>query len=152
MDALFDVTGWPRAWRRCPVCAGALSVTAGATYAAQRQGWVKIGKSSNPAERISVLSMPSLGCQVKAPAGMTWGEPILLLGVLLGDLEHELHERFAGCHAAGEWFLPDRPMRAWLASGELLSLAEAGLPTRRVSRHNPPRERPAPALAPAGLF
>lgn len=131
--------------RTCRVCGGPLSVEAAATYAAQRQGWVKIGASSNPAERIAVLGMPSLGCQVRAPEGMDWAEPILLLGVLLGDHEHALHQRFAHCHAHGEWFLPDQGMRTWLAGPDLLTLAQAGLPTRRVSKPwTPAPPPPAP--------
>lgn len=137
-EMLFEVTNELWRFRSCPVCGGAMSVAKSHTYAMQRQGWVKIGSSSNPAERRSVLAMPSPGCRVRAPEQMNWAEPILLLGVIEGDHEHELHRRFASLHVIGEWFLPDAEMCDWLVTG-LISLADAGLPTKRVSKRPCPQ-------------
>lgn len=113
-----------RAYRRrsCPVCGGAwsLPVRAGTvTYAVQRQGWVKIGKTANLPRRLMHLRLgvrPDHSCWVTLPAGMDPGEPLILLGVWRGDREHQLHVRFADEHAAGEWFLPSRRMRRALSA------------------------------------
>lgn len=119
---LFDI---PHDWwvgrRRCLVCGGNLAQTHTVhatqpvfTYVMQRQGWVKIGKSYQPEVRRKVLSMPSPGCRVVAPERMEWAEPIITILLIDGDVEHELHLRWAANHAGGEWFLPDQEMRLWL--------------------------------------
>lgn len=109
------------AWRlrRCPVCRGNLNDGRNdregtVTYAMQRQGWVKIGRSYQPEVRRKVLSMPSPGCRVLCPDAMEWAEPIVLLRTWDGDLEHDLHLRFRDDHVAGEWFLPGPELRAFL--------------------------------------
>lgn len=113
-ETLFEV---PESWwrrRRCRVCGGPLSVVHAQTYVAQRQGWVKIGATSNLPERMGVLSRGTPGCLVRMPDGMNVAEPLTLVLALDGDIEHELHERFAGQHVAGEWFLPRDTLAGWL--------------------------------------
>lgn len=121
MDALFEMPREAYRLRRCPVCGGTLAQTHRRhgtdpvfTYLMQRQGWVKIGKSYQPETRRKVLSMPSPGCRVICPEEMDWAEPIVTIRLIAGDSEHELHERFAACHVAGEWFLPNTDMRDWI--------------------------------------
>lgn len=104
---------WVR--RRCQVCGGALSVTHAATYVVQRQGWVKIGATSNLRRRIGELSRPAWTQHILSPPGMDWLEPLVTLHTFATDLEHALHQRFASAHAHGEWFLPDAALQAWLA-------------------------------------
>jgi hypothetical protein len=102
--------------RRCPVCRGALSVTATHTYVVQRQGWVKIGKTSQIDTRLRVLRLngPNGAGMVAHPEAMDYGQPLILLALVEGDLEHQWHMDWRACHAAGEWFLPDSAMRDWL--------------------------------------
>lgn len=113
-EPLFEVPEslWVR--RRCTVCGGALSVTCSHTYAVQRQGWVKIGATSDPRRRINELRRPAWTKHLLSPAEMDWREPLLTLGVLVGDVEHELHQRFAEHHVLGEWFRPAGEMLDWL--------------------------------------
>jgi hypothetical protein len=113
-EALFDMPREAYRLRRCPVCGGSLSVTASTTYVLQRQGWVKIGKTSNLPERLGVLRRSTPGCVTKHPDEMDWTEPLLVLLVIDGDVEHDLHERFASDYVTGEWFLPGPTLRAWL--------------------------------------
>lgn len=115
-DVLFELPRTEWRLRSCPVCGGRLSVAHSHTYAMQRQGWVKVGASSNVTERLNVLRRPVSERLNRHPDGMTWSEPLLLLVVIEGDVEHALHERWADCHAHGEWFLPDADMREWLAT------------------------------------
>jgi hypothetical protein len=94
---------------RCGVCGGWLQrpvppPDARVTYVVQRQRWVKIGMTGNLRERLNVLSRSTEGCLTVHPYGMTWTAPLHLRAVIDGDVEHELHERFADCHANGEWF------------------------------------------------
>jgi hypothetical protein len=110
------------AWRlkRCRVCGGAKSTAFGQhpdaqTYVMQRQGWVKIGLSKHPLTRLKELRAINRQCYIITPADMDCREPILLVGLIPGDSEHALHEGFADRHVVGEWFLPDAPMREWLA-------------------------------------
>lgn len=115
-DVLFEV---PEEWwrrKRCQVCNGALSVTATHTYVVQRQGWVKIGKTSQIDVRLRILRLngPNGAGMVAHPETMDYGEPLILLRLIDGDVEHALHQRWAHCHARGEWFMPDQEMRAWL--------------------------------------
>jgi hypothetical protein len=114
MDALFEMPRSAYRLRRCPVCGGSLARTGTTTYVVQRQGWVKIGMTSNLPERLSVLRRGTPGCVTKHPAGMDWAEPLILILVFQRDIEHDLHERWADQHVAGEWFLPDAAMRSWL--------------------------------------
>lgn len=102
--------------RQCPVCGGALSVTYAHTYVVQRQGWVKIGATNNVRRRINEVARPAWIKHLLSPEGMDWLEPLVVLAVLEGDIEHVTHERFASCHSRGEWFMPDVEMRAWLRS------------------------------------
>lgn len=114
LDTLFDVEEalWRR--RRCRVCGSALSVVHEATYIVQRQGWVKIGATSNVRRRVNELARPAWSRHVLSPTGMDWDQPLHLIRQYDGDVEHELHARWAACHVRGEWFLPNRGMRRWL--------------------------------------
>jgi hypothetical protein len=115
-EQLFEV---PEEWwvrRRCQVCGGALSVRCTHTYAVQRQGWVKIGATSDPRRRINELRRPAWRKHILSPAGMDWLEPLVTLGLIVGDVEHELHPRFAELHVFGEWFRPAGEMLNWLAA------------------------------------
>lgn len=131
-DTLFELPRTEQRLRSCPVCGGRLSVTHSHTYAMQRQGWVKLGASSNVLERLNVLRRPVSERLNRHPVRMTWSEPLLLLAVIEGDVEHALHERFQDSHARGEWFRPDADMRAWLAELPDPDLAE--LTRYRVTR------------------
>lgn len=127
-ECLFEV---PEEWwrrRRCTVCGGAVSLTFDHVYVVQRQGWVKIGATSNLRRRLCELARPAWRQHLLSPDGMDWMEPLTVLGVTRGDVEHELHRQFVACHAVGEWFLPNVEMRAWLVSGVLIDLEAAGLP------------------------
>lgn len=115
-EPLFEV---PEHWwkrRRCVVCGCALSVTFDHTYVVQRQWWVKIGATSNVRRRLNELSRPAWVQHLLAPPDMDWTEPLLTLGVIEGDVEHQLHAEFVECHDLGEWFVPDDRMREWLAT------------------------------------
>lgn len=118
--------------RRCQVCGGALSVTCTHTYLVQRQGWVKIGATSNVRRRLNELRRPAWTHHLISPPAMDWHEPLAVLGVLDIDIEHQLHQRFALCHAAGEWFRPDGEMRTWLADVPPPAMAEADYPVAPV--------------------
>lgn len=110
MDMLFDLPRRAYALRCCPVCGQALCVSATHTYFVERQGWVKIGATSNPRRRINELRRPAWTKHLLSPAEMDWHEPLTVLAVLEGDVEHALHEAFAHLHVVGEWFLPDAQM------------------------------------------
>lgn len=112
--ALFDV---PEEWwhrRRCTVCGCALSVTFDYTYIVQRQGWVKIGATNRPRARANELARYDWRKYVLSPEGMDWHEPLIVLAVLGGDIEHETHQRFQKQHVVGEWFLPDADLKEWI--------------------------------------
>lgn len=114
-SGLFEIEpDWLRL-RRCRVCGGALAAPAGDTYVMRRQWWVKIGRSNAPRRRLNELRREDWKQYIVWPPLMDWSEPLQLLAVIAGDVEHELHERFAGCHDVGEWFIPDEAMREWLA-------------------------------------
>jgi len=118
--ALFDLPETAYRRRSCPVCHGPLRLPlrpGTLTYAVQRQGWVKIRKTSQLDVRLRILRLngPNGAGMVAHPAAMTYGEPLLLLRTWPGDVEHELHVRFRDDHAAGEWFLPGPDLRAYLA-------------------------------------
>lgn len=115
-DALFVVPREQWHLRRCPVCSCRLAQVMSHTYVVQRQGWVKIGATSNVRRRLNELARPAWTKHLLSPDGMDWLEPLLTLAVLEVDVEHDLHERFAAAHAVGEWFLPDLAMREWLAT------------------------------------
>ena len=94
---------------RCWVCLGWIHrpvphPSSRVTYAVRRQGWVKIGMTGNLKERLGVLSRSTEGCFTVHPPEMDWHAPLELLAVINGDVEHELHDRFAAHHALGEWF------------------------------------------------
>lgn len=145
MDELFAVPDdWWR-YRRCQVCGGALSVTCTHTYVVQRQGWVKIGASSNLVRRVNELRRPAWTKHLISPEGMDRLEPLVVHGVIEGDVEHQMHQRFAAAHVAGEWFMPDVEMRSWLAE-PLMALADAGPPTtvRKWTRVSGIPDSPSP--------
>lgn len=110
---------WAR--RSCPVCRGPWNLPSRpetVTYAVQREGWVKIGKTAQLDVRLRILRLngPNGAGMVSHPAAMDYGQPLLLLHTWPGDVEHPLHVRWRDRHAAGEWFLPDAAMAAWLRS------------------------------------
>lgn len=114
--ALFRMPETAYRRRSCPVCGGAWSLPrrpGTVTYAVQRQGWVKIGKTADLPRRLMHLRLgvrPDHSCWVTMPAGMDPAEPLILLRTWRGDREHQLHVRFSGDHAAGEWFRPSPRM------------------------------------------
>lgn len=113
--ALFDV---PEEWwrrRRCRVCGGALSVVHGYTYVVQRQWWVKVGATNKPRRRLGELARPAWIKHLLSPPGMDWTEPLEVLAVVGGDVEHDLHAELAGAHVVGEWFERTPVLEAWLA-------------------------------------
>lgn len=111
----------PDPGRRCDVCGGALALApfygdAPVTYVMRRDRWVKIGKSKHPETRLKELRAIGRQKYIICPAEMDRTLPIEIVRLLPGDLEHELHERFAEHHAAGEWFLELADVADWLAS------------------------------------
>jgi len=72
-------------------------------YFVERQGFVKIGTSTNLEQRLR-----DIGKGGQMIEGMTVG-PVRLLATMPGDHRHEklLHERFHRLRVEGEWFLPD---------------------------------------------
>lgn len=111
---LFDVpeSMWVR--RRCQVCGCALSRQHDYTYIVQRQVFVKIGATSKPRRRLNELARPAWRKHVLYPVGMDWNQPLEVLAVIGGDVEHELHQMFARFHVFGEWFADSRPIREWI--------------------------------------
>ena len=69
-------------------------------YLVERQGFVKIGYTSNLNNRLAALPKETIRVE-----GMTPG-PVQLLTVIPGDrsLERQMHRRFADLRAGGEWF------------------------------------------------
>lgn len=115
MDELFVVPdGWWRR-RRCTVCGCALSVQHTHTYVVQRERWVKIGATDKPRRRINELSRPAWTQHIVSPPEMDWEAPLVTLMVMVRDIEHELHQRFADQHVIGEWFHPGGSLEEWLA-------------------------------------
>lgn len=100
---------------RCAVCLGILSKPKGVTYIAQRQQWVKIGRTSGPVHR-RIKKLNGQVPQVLMPDGMDHRKRLILLHVIGHDVEHALHERYAAHHAAGEWFWADISMLAEIAA------------------------------------
>lgn len=94
----------------CATCGVVARSAASLTYVVQRQGWVKIGSTSNITSRIFTLAKGG----TVGPWDMLVAEPLILLAVIESNVEHDLHTRFSGSHVAGEWFLPDADMRAWI--------------------------------------
>lgn len=72
-------------------------------YFVERQGFVKIGTSTNLEQRLRAI-----GKGGQMIEGMTVG-PVRLLATMPGDHRHEklLHARFHRLRVEGEWFLPD---------------------------------------------
>lgn len=102
----------PNTHRRT-VCSGISSPPKGVTYFVERQGWVKIGKTTQRVERrVKALARRAPG--ILCPDCMDMLAPLVLLGVIREDVEHTLHQRFAQCHVIGEWFRPDAAMRSWM--------------------------------------
>lgn len=74
------------------------------TYVVQRQQWVKIGKTAVSIEaRLYALRLRKPG--VRCPADMDLAAPLELRHTITGDVEDELHARFAEYRVAGEWFI-----------------------------------------------
>lgn len=81
------------------------------TYVAQRQGWVKIGRTIELKNRLAALRQGH--CSM--PVGMFHWAPLHLLTVFPGDSEKELHTRWATDRVRGtEWFTPGWDMSVWL--------------------------------------
>lgn len=72
-------------------------------YFVERQGFVKIGTSTNLEQRLR-----DIGKGGQMIEGMTVG-PVRLIATMPGDHRHEklLHDQFHGLRTGGEWFLPD---------------------------------------------
>jgi hypothetical protein len=72
-------------------------------YFVERQGFVKIGTTTNLEQRLR-----SIGKGGQMIEGMTVG-PVRLIATMPGDQRHEklLHRQFSDLSAGGEWFLPD---------------------------------------------
>lgn len=72
-------------------------------YFVERQGFVKIGTTTNLDKRLRDIGKGS--CM---PQGMTVG-PVRLVATMPGDQRHEkfLHNLFSDLQLEGEWFLPD---------------------------------------------
>jgi hypothetical protein len=89
----------------------------------QRQGWVKIGATANLRRRINEIARPAWTKHLLSPAGMDWLEPLHVIGVIQGNVEHELHQAFHAEHAVGEWFLPRHDLKFYLqeATFDLIS-------------------------------
>jgi hypothetical protein len=127
LDTLFAIPDHMWRYRRCPVCFGSLSLVFTHTYVVQRQGWVKIGATSNPRRRVSELARPAWKQHILSPAEMDWAQPLHLVRMIDGNVEHELHQRFRQDHVRGEWFLPRKAMRHWL-NGAGSHTIEIGFP------------------------
>jgi hypothetical protein len=96
------------------VCLGILASPKGVTCFAERQGWVKIGRTSAHSVAARIRKLAGRVPAVLMPEGMSTTEPLTLLGVIDHDVEHQTHERFATCHVIGEWFRPDEAMTTWM--------------------------------------
>jgi hypothetical protein len=103
-----EVREWPHAYRR-----------AHCVYFAEREGFVKIGRTANVKKR-----MHSIGKGSCMPQGMSVG-PVRLLAVIYCDCtgkgcvrERHFHERFRDKHLEGEWFLFDREINAFVGGLE----------------------------------
>jgi hypothetical protein len=105
-----------RIHRRCQVCGCSLTRLHSHLYVVQRQVWIKIGATNNLRRRINELSRPAWRKHVLYPVGMDWNEPLHQRAVVLdgGFMEHELHQRFARFHAAGEWFVKGQDIKDWI--------------------------------------
>lgn len=117
---LFDVPEslWVR--RRCLVCGCALSLEYAFTYLVRRQGWVKIGATSNIRRRVNELARPAWAQHILSPADMDWSQPLEhLLTLEGGHHEHALHQRFRDDHARGEWFTASQTLVDWITSQPL---------------------------------
>ncbi|MBA9003676.1 GIY-YIG nuclease family protein [Thermomonospora cellulosilytica] len=82
-------------------------------YFVERDGFVKIGYTTNLDKRIKAISKGS--CLIE---GMTVG-PVRLLATIPDaglDDEKQLHRRFAHLRVGGEWFRPDADLRAYIAA------------------------------------
>lgn len=128
--ALFDVPESAYRRRRCPVCLGPLRIPNQAqqwvTYAVQREGWVKIGKTSQLAVRLRVLRLngPNGAGMVKHPEAMDYGAPLVLVSLWPEDIEHELHVEYRDDHVIGEWFVPGARLRSALAAAATREVVE----------------------------
>lgn len=128
---------------RCEVCGGWIHrpvppPDSRVTYVVLREHWVKIGMTGNLRERLNVLSRSTEGCLTVHPHGMNWTAPLHLMAIIDGDVEHELHERFADAHAAGEWFEFDPLHVPWAGRDALYRLRAWLLPHYRRCQDNLP--------------
>ncbi len=94
-------------------------------YFVERDGFIKIGTTTNLSSRLGTLAREILRVE-----GMAQG-PVTLLATLPGGRteERNLHRRFAHLRAGGEWFRPDDDLLAViraLAAGAIPELAVAG--------------------------
>lgn len=69
------------------------------TYFAAMRGVVKIGKSRNPLQRMTLVAKAQSGDVRPCGSGV-----LTVLLVLTEDIEKELHRRFAADRLIGEWF------------------------------------------------
>ncbi|MFE4867715.1 GIY-YIG nuclease family protein [Streptomyces sp. NPDC056682] len=104
--ALAEVTQTERAKRETARRASSL------VYFVERDGFVKIGHTSNLKRRLQ-----QLGTGSSLIEGMTVG-PVRVLATIDGagpDNERWLHERFAHLRVGGEWFVMDDSMRDFMS-------------------------------------
>lgn len=74
-------------------------------YFAHVSGYVKIGYSKNPYQRVATITTKTA---IK-PDDVTYGDKVDLLGWVPGDrvVEKSMHQKFAHLHVVGEWFWDD---------------------------------------------
>lgn len=89
---------------RCRVCHGVRAQRIGVTYVAQRGGWVKIGHTARLTQRLRELGRAWPSVRTPRDMDVERSVEVALVASFDGDVEHELHERFADCHVVGEWF------------------------------------------------
>lgn len=85
-------------------------------YFARVKGYVKIGYSADPIERIGTITTGS--CE--KPDDVIYGDPIHALGWVPGDRKTEkaIHHRFGHLHVLGEWFWDDDSYEAFIEADE----------------------------------
>lgn len=90
----------------------ALSATESLVYFVERDGFVKIGTTTNLARRLRDLARGG----AIMPQGMTIG-PMTVLATMPGTRRNEafLHQRFAHLRLEGEWFLLEDEIRDFIA-------------------------------------
>lgn len=89
---------------------GARGVWYRTTYIVERQGWVKIGVTSDLHTRLTALRARKQS--VHLPNYMDPQAPLRVLAVIPRNVETYLHHRYDELRVDGEWFIPDEQMLA----------------------------------------